>query len=120
MLRRSGELTIALTTTSLNTVVEQAVESVEVFAKDRGVVIRAEKTTATVLGDEKRLIQVLINLLSNAVKFSPEGSQVVVLVVEVDQWLEVRVTDQGRGIPENQLRSIFDTGSSKLNMPMLQ
>lgn len=58
--------------------------------------------------DSRRIEQVLINLLSNAIKFSPEGSQVTVSGAIEDGQMEIRVQDQGRGIPSSELDSIFE------------
>jgi signal transduction histidine kinase len=57
--------------------------------------------------DADRIVQVLVNLLSNAVKFSPSGSSVIVGASQVDDQVEVRVTDTGRGIPARLLPNIF-------------
>jgi len=51
---------------------------------------------------------VLVNLLSNAIKFSPRGSSVAVSIVRVDDQLEVRVKDVGRGIPAHLHTAIFE------------
>jgi len=59
-----------------------------------------------VLGDPKRLGQVLINLVGNAVKFTPEG-EVCVSVQPRGELLEFAVSDTGIGIPEEKLELIF-------------
>jgi len=58
--------------------------------------------------DPDRILQVLTNLLSNAIKFSPQGSTVAIEVETPPDELIFRVVDQGRGIPEDQLESIFE------------
>ncbi len=64
--------------------------------------------------DERRLERVLSNLLDNAVKYSPEGGDIIVAVrrVHLDgagySWAELTVTDQGLGIPADELPHIFD------------
>ena len=63
----------------------------------------------TVIADEKRIRQVLFNLLSNAVSFSLEGGTVSVSAHrEADRTLVLSVGDEGVGIPEEQVRSVFD------------
>jgi signal transduction histidine kinase len=54
------------------------------------------------------LVQVLINLLSNAIKFSPDHGVVKVVIDNGADWVEVKVTDQGRGIPEEYKKAIFE------------
>jgi PAS domain S-box-containing protein len=60
-----------------------------------------------IVGDEDRLLQVLINLFSNAVKFTNEGS-VTCRVRRIDGALEVSVIDTGVGIAEAELSNVFE------------
>ncbi len=57
--------------------------------------------------DEARLRQMLINLTSNAIKFTHTGS-VVVKASQADGQLALSVSDTGKGIPEDELSTIFD------------
>lgn len=58
--------------------------------------------------DPNRLIQTFTNLLGNAYKFSPQGSTVVVEVLDHRGEALVRISDQGRGIPADELEAIFE------------
>ena len=60
----------------------------------------------TVIGDEKRLRQILINLLSNAIKFTESG-EVKLSLRYRNEVAEFKITDTGRGIPETDLERIF-------------
>jgi signal transduction histidine kinase/CheY-like chemotaxis protein len=57
--------------------------------------------------DENRLQQILQNLVGNAVKFTPEG-WIVVRAVEINQQIEIEVSDSGIGIDEKQHEIIFN------------
>ncbi len=57
--------------------------------------------------DADRVVQTLLNLLGNAVKFSPPGGEVTVCSLVRADTVEFRIDDQGRGIPEDMLESIF-------------
>jgi len=69
--------------------------------------LECEASALLVLGDSDRLVQVLVNLLSNAVKFSPRGGVVRVEARKEGATAEVRVQDQGRGIPGSHHEAIF-------------
>ncbi|WP_422650756.1 histidine kinase [Cupriavidus sp. H18C1] len=58
--------------------------------------------------DPTRLIQVLQNLLLNASKFSPTGSRIAIESELQPQAVELRVSDEGIGIPASEIDTIFD------------
>ena len=61
-----------------------------------------------VYGDETLLTVALDNLISNAVQYSPNGSRVGIGVSSSDGVVEVAVTDQGIGIPEEERDRVFE------------
>lgn len=62
-------------------------------------------TTAAV---PERLGQVFRNLIDNARSFSPPGGTIAVTLARAGRWIDVAVTDDGPGIPEANLTSIFE------------
>ncbi len=58
-------------------------------------------------GDEDLVKQVLINLIGNAVKFSSPGSRIFIGAEEEAVSIRVTIRDEGAGIPEEDLKSIF-------------
>ena len=103
----SGRMTIQIGDASLDSIFRRSAESVAAFAEQENVPIRIASTTEHVRADEYRLTQVLVNLLSNAVKFSPPGAAVDVEARPKGGFVEVRVTDRGRGIPPDSRNAIF-------------
>jgi signal transduction histidine kinase/ligand-binding sensor domain-containing protein/DNA-binding response OmpR family regulator len=92
---------------------EQAVEITKVKAEQKSLALfyEADPTLPPcVLGDERRLRQILLNLLSNAVKFTSQGS--VSLCVHYKSTngglLHCEVTDTGIGIAGDKLEAIFE------------
>ena len=62
-----------------------------------------------VWADPDRILQTLTNLVSNAIKFSPPGTEIHLRSRRTDaNEAEIQVRDQGRGIPEDKLESIFE------------
>lgn len=63
--------------------------------------------------DEVLLSQVVMNLITNACKYSAEGTQVSVVVSQVDgvqgKQLSIGVRDQGLGIPDKELPRLFES-----------
>ena len=67
-----------------------------------------------VVGDEQRLVQVVINLLSNAVKFTPEEGEIICSTIPLNETektaiIQVDVSDTGIGISEKQQEQLFNS-----------
>jgi two-component system sensor histidine kinase ChvG len=67
-----------------------------------------EESGLYVKGSTDRLSQVFGNLLSNALSFSPENGRVTVRVLVQNDTIMVQVDDEGTGIPENKLQTVFE------------
>ena len=83
--------------------------------------IESPKGNPQLTGDENRITQVICNLLSNAIKFTPDGGTIRIELSEsalpagrrMDdtgslQGISISFIDQGIGIPDGELESIFD------------
>ncbi|RYY88900.1 MAG: response regulator, partial [Comamonadaceae bacterium] len=63
---------------------------------------------AVVVGDKKRLVQVVANLLNNAAKFTPEGGCIEVTTEMAGQQLVLSVTDDGIGMEPGTAARVFE------------
>lgn len=61
----------------------------------------------TVAHDSKWTTEALFNLLDNAVKYTPAGGKIDVTVEQWEMYLEIKVTDTGKGISESNQAAIF-------------
>ena len=62
----------------------------------------------TVMGDREELFTAISNVLDNAVKYSPDDPQSASAVLTPDlQHIEIRVHDNGIGIPRGELKRVF-------------
>lgn len=104
----AGQLALDCKRTPIIPLFEHSVESVKAFAEKAKVNLKIEDNDLFFYADGDRIIQVLVNLLSNSIKFSPEESTVTLEAVECDnKMIELRVKDQGRGIPESFRKNMF-------------
>ena len=110
-----GQLQLAWLTVHVPAIVAAAIDTVRPSADAKGLELVAEITgdpRATVLGDPVRLQQVVWNLLSNAVKFTDSRAagrgSIRAVVAVVGDFVEVRVTDNGRGIRTEFLPLVFE------------
>lgn len=61
----------------------------------------------TVAHDSKWTTEALFNLLDNAVKYTPAGGKITVSVKQWEMYVEIKVTDTGKGISESNQAAIF-------------
>ena len=60
-----------------------------------------------VQADPRRTSQVLVNLLSNAIKWGPQGSEILLSVINQNNALKVVIADQGPGIAPEHRQKLF-------------
>jgi PAS domain S-box-containing protein len=104
----SGSLRMNLARVELSEVLDKAIDVVRFLARRRRIELKVEPTELVVFGDRERLVQVLINMTANAIKFAPEKSCVTVSTSADRGFAEVRVQDQGPGIPAKFQEEIFE------------
>lgn len=90
-------------------IVTSALETTHVMAESHDVsLVKGGMKKAYVVGQEKMLVSALHNLLANAIQYSPAGSRVGIGVRSTGGIVEIAVTDQGIGIPEEDLDRVFE------------
>ena len=58
--------------------------------------------------DTDKMTQVIDNILNNAIKYSPDGGKITVSMKTTDDQMILSISDQGLGIPKEDLPKIFD------------
>jgi PAS domain S-box-containing protein len=92
--------------------VKNAIVIQENLALEKGITISCTIAGTTVVTADKEMLETVIrNLVSNAVKFSPRGGTVTISEKQSDDRIEVRVSDSGSGVDENQINQLFEIGS---------
>jgi signal transduction histidine kinase len=106
----SGTLRLESGPVDLGAVTDAAIDMVRTLAQARSVTIdtRIPATVPLLVGDGRRLQQVVWNLLSNAVKFVPDGGRVMVSVAPGADHVLLVVEDDGPGIDPGFLPHVFE------------
>ena len=106
----AGKLHIERVPMSLDQLLKAVVIGTVPTADAKGITLTCDLAEAlpAMVGDPKRLHQVLGNVLSNAVKFTPPGGQVTMRCSVDGQWLQITVSDTGIGIAPEFLPYMFD------------
>ena len=91
-------------------VIAEAVDRVRTLADRRGVVLRVVEPgdRLKVLGDRRQIVSALGNLVENAIKYSESGKLVEVSASTDGLNVDMRVRDEGMGIPTRDLDRIFE------------
>jgi PAS domain S-box-containing protein len=106
----SGNAHLDVTAVDMSALLQTTLQGLQPAADAKGVIIVAtlDPGVGGLLGDSRRLQQVLWNLIHNAIKFTPTQGRVEINVRRVDGELEVSVVDTGRGISSNFLPHVFE------------
>lgn len=119
----AGKMCYRMKKTNLKKIVMKSIAECQSAAKEKGVMLEAGMSDIPTdfTGDAPKIRQVMGNLLSNAIKFTPPGKKISVSIEPAEtsegrrqtdsqsiQALTVVVKDEGIGIPEDELESIFN------------
>ena len=106
----AGRMELEVGTFSLEMALENALTLIRERAERHGLTVEltVDDTLGDVVGDERKVKQVLLNLLSNAVKFTPDGGRIEVRAIPVNGTVEMSVTDTGVGIAPEDQEAIFE------------
>ncbi|WP_027717998.1 sensor histidine kinase [Desulfovirgula thermocuniculi] len=107
---RAGGVKLHRERVGMKELVAEVLEECALFAGQKGVSLHAEVPAGEIVApvDRDKMKQVLLNLVDNAVKYAPGGGNVWVSLRQEGCLLEVRVRDDGPGIPEEELPFIFE------------
>ncbi|MBO5670451.1 MAG: hypothetical protein J6S41_02785, partial [Clostridia bacterium] len=81
---------------------------VDIDARRHTVSFTAEENVPQLTADKERIEQVVINIISNSVKYTPEGGKIDVSVTSPEENIVIRVSDNGIGVPQEDLAHIFE------------
>ena len=106
----SGMTQLAMEPAGLCEAVDQVADEFHSLLSERKLALEWQRPDAEAVAifDVVRIQQVVRNLLGNAIKFSPKGGKISLRVTESAGALKVSVADQGVGIPDAELASIFE------------
>ena len=112
----AGKMNMNLTAELVSDVIAEALKHIHPSEKQKIAVIQPDDLLLAKM-DAKLIVQVLINLLDNAVKYAPFESQITISAKKDGNLINVSVSDNGDGIPDEQKSRVFDmfyTGANKI------
>lgn len=104
----TGAIRLEKKDSSLFHTLAQAMSSIVYAAEKKEIAVSVDCPENLIIShDSKWTSEALFNLLDNAVKYTPPGGKISVSVVLWEMYVELKVTDTGKGISESNQASIF-------------
>jgi PAS domain S-box-containing protein len=91
-------------------ITENLTSSANLYAKSKSIelLFDTNEEENLVLLDRDKYEKIVLNLLSNAIKFTPNNKNILVTTVIEEHYFELRVKDEGIGIPKDKVDKVFD------------
>lgn len=106
----SGKAATVRESLCLDVTIDQVIDLLQPIADDAGVTLRRDGAAAGlwVRGDRDQIERALVHVVSNAIKFSESGGTVRLAVRRIAGQIQLTCTDDGLGIPANDLSRVFE------------
>ena len=106
----AGQITLSRQPTDPASLVQRAVEALRPLSEHKGQTVQMHlpQSLHPVHMDRRRIEQVLTNILSNAIRYTPKQGLIQIHVSDSGQNLQVCVTDNGPGIPDQDQSRVFE------------
>lgn len=101
-------LELRLAPHDLVALVREVVETMQILYPSCSFRFVAAEASLILTMDDIRIRRAMTNLVTNAAKYSGEGRTVTVTIASRSPWAEVRVADEGIGIPASELGRVFE------------
>jgi signal transduction histidine kinase len=87
------------------------------ISKQAEIEVHMPDNNISIISDSARIEQILDNYVSNAIKYSPLGSKVYLYLTEHDEYIELRIKDEGPGIDQSEIDKLFKQFSIASSIP---
>ena len=112
-----GQLNLNMTEDLIEDVITEALQHVNKKGEQHQITVECEDELLLAKMDSRLIVQVIINLVNNAIQYTQEGSHIHILARKQGEQVEVSIADDGRGIPDEEKKKVFDmfySGESKI------
>lgn len=104
----TGKLPLMMELVEIDNLLFEVFEQLKVLSEGKHVIQIGNLEPVRVSGDSDRLKQVFLNIGSNAIKYTPEGGTIELSLAVRKNWVEVKISDEGVGIPKTELSRLFE------------
>ena len=105
-----GELSLRLDPIDINQMIEVVFNQTrkKANAKNHTVVVDSMDNLPKIIADEEKINWVIVQLVDNAIKFTPEGGEIRIATDHFGEVVELSISDNGIGIPDERIPEIFE------------
>ena len=104
------QLDISKDRVDVHDIIHDAMAHVELIVADRGgyINLHLDADNSEVLANDMHFTNVIVNMLDNAIKYSPEAPKIDVYTERVNNYIIIKVKDQGAGMSKAVLKKVFE------------
>ena len=103
-----GSVKLRLSDQVVDDIVSEALRHIDRRSAEHHITVDCGDEPLLVRVDAGLIMQVLINLVNNAVKYTPAGSNIRITAIRREKAAEIRVSDDGPGIPDERKERVFE------------
>lgn len=114
----AGMMEMSFMKSDIIAILDKALSELVPLIEDKNITLKKNIPEKVIIVElsSMRILQVIVNLISNSIKYSPNNSLIIIEIIETTMTSEdqqvpailFKLKDQGVGIPDNELESIFD------------
>jgi K+-sensing histidine kinase KdpD len=107
---KQGQIAIFFSEVSISQILQGVIDKYHTINPERLILFKnsVSEKNDIVIGDKEKLQEMLSAVLGNAIKFSKGGSKIIVSLSYKNRSILIKITDEGKGIPEHDLQAIFE------------
>lgn len=104
----SGKIHLQRSSFEVNSLIAEMISDIKPYGNQDHEIIFDPRGEISLFGDRDKIGTVITNLLGNAIKYSPNNTVIKVSCEELENTVHISVSDQGNGIPANDIDRLFD------------
>ena len=105
---KEGRMELKMQPHLIEEIVAEALQHISRKQEEHTITVHHENELLLTKCDARLIIQVIINLVDNAIKYTPVGSHIDITTTGDQDTIEIRIADNGAGVPDSEKEKIFE------------
>ncbi len=104
----NGTMNLNTSPELMEEIVQEALKHINKRRGNHKIIVTLDDSYPMVEVDAKLIVQVLINILDNGIKYTPEDSEITIVIKRLENKVLVEIGDNGPGIPDESKERVFE------------